>query len=109
MGVSTLKGEQMTDIRNILEERSKTHGDYGEHARITQAIKGIINSSPSAGSLLDHERETLDMLAHKIGRICAGNPHFEDHWRDIAGYATLSADRVATDRVKSWADAGSGK
>lgn len=35
----------------------------------------------------------LEMIAHKVGRILAGNPHFEDHWADIAGYARLSADR----------------
>jgi hypothetical protein len=44
--------------------------------------------------LMDDQRETLDMIAHKIGRILAGDPNVEDHWKDIAGYATLSADRV---------------
>ena len=29
------------------------------------------------------------MIAHKIGRILAGDPSFQDHWADIAGYATL--------------------
>lgn len=96
----------MTDIKEILAERGKTHGDYTQHARITQAIKTIIGDSPSAEMMTTHERETLDMIAHKIGRICAGNPHFEDHWRDIAGYATLTADRNAETRVESWSDPG---
>jgi hypothetical protein len=83
----------VTDIRTILAERGKTHGDYAEHAEITQKIKMIMHSRPIWLALAHHERETLDMIAHKIGRVLAGNPHFEDHWRDIAGYATLSADR----------------
>lgn len=88
----------MTDIREILDERQKTHGDYGDHAEITQCIKISLERHPRYELLRFHERETLDMIAHKIGRILAGNPHYEDHWRDIAGYATLSADLNA--RVK---------
>ncbi len=29
------------------------------------------------------------MIAHKIASILAGDPNEIDHWRDIAGYATL--------------------
>lgn len=35
------------------------------------------------------QREALEMIVHKIGRIISGNPHFRDHWADIAGYAKL--------------------
>lgn len=83
----------MTDLRTILAERGKTHGDYTDHAEITQQIKQIMRAQKKWSELANHERETLDMIAHKIGRVLAGNPHFEDHWRDMAGYATLSADR----------------
>ncbi|SFJ68794.1 hypothetical protein [Methylobacterium brachiatum] len=84
------------DTQELLAERGKTHGDYSDHARYTQAIKGVIESSPNWAKLQDHERETLHMLAHKIGRILAGDPHFADHWDDLAGYAKLSADRNRT-------------
>jgi hypothetical protein len=33
------------------------------------------------------------MIAHKIGRIIAGDPDFRDHWDDLAGYATLIAQK----------------
>ena len=85
----------MSDIHETLNERQKTHGDYCDHAGATQRIKDVIRSGPSYDQLDPHERETLDMIAHKIGRIVSGNPHFHDHWHDIAGYATLSADRQA--------------
>jgi hypothetical protein len=35
------------------------------------------------------QREALEMIAHKISRILAGDPHFADHWTDISGYARL--------------------
>jgi hypothetical protein len=34
------------------------------------------------------------MIVHKIGRIVNGDPDVTDHWVDIAGYATLIADRL---------------
>jgi hypothetical protein len=36
----------------------------------------------------------LEMIAHKIGRVLAGDPNHADHWDDIAGYARLVARRV---------------
>jgi len=44
--------------------------------------------------------EALDMIAHKIGRIVNGDPDYEDSWRDIAGYATLVADRLLKDQSR---------
>jgi hypothetical protein len=42
----------------------------------------------------DDMQESLDMIAHQIGRIIAGDPGFADHWADIAGYAQLVANRL---------------
>lgn len=78
----------------LLAERKSTHGEYRDHARYTQALKGIIHSSPNWASMADHQKETLEMIAHKIGRILAGNPDFDDHWRDISGYAKLTEERL---------------
>lgn len=83
----------MTDIAATLSQRANTHGDYSDHARVTQEIKRALKSGPSWAKCFDHERETLEMIAHKLGRIVSGDPHFHDHWHDIAGYATLSANR----------------
>jgi hypothetical protein len=40
--------------------------------------------------LSDQQIEALEMIAHKIGRIIAGDPDFDDHWDDIAGYAKIA-------------------
>ena len=40
------------------------------------------------------------MIFHKIARITNGDPHYSDSWRDIAGYATLVADRLDNDTIK---------
>lgn len=84
---------KVADIRATLDERARTHGDYNGHAAVTQMLKQIMRAAPKWGELKYHEQETLEMVAHKISRILTGDPHFHDHWHDIAGYATLSADR----------------
>jgi len=82
------------DLDRILYERGKVHGDYFAHAEYTQKIKNILHSSRNFDLMNSHQRETLEMIAHKIGRILAGDPHHKDHWADIAGYAKLTADRL---------------
>ncbi len=76
-------------IEETLAEREKTHGAFFDHSRITQNIKRAIRDSTNWTGLTADEKEALDMIAHKIGRILAGNPAVADHWHDIAGYATL--------------------
>jgi len=85
-----------TDINAILAERGKTHGNYEIHAAITQDLKRVMrNHVCDLDRRLDDDMaETLAMIAHKIGRIIAGNPAEPDHWRDIAGYAQLVANRL---------------
>lgn len=85
-----------TDINALLAERGRTHGDYVTHALITQDLKRVINHHVGDldRRLDDDMQETLDMIAHKIGRIIAGNAAEPDHWRDIAGYAQLVANRL---------------
>jgi len=85
-----------TDINALLAEREKTHGDYMTHAAITQNLKLVMRHhlADLDRGMDDDMAETLDMIAHKIGRIIAGNPAEPDHWRDIAGYAQLVANRL---------------
>lgn len=73
----------------LLVERSKTHGDFSEHARITQQLKDVMRSAPGWIILTYEQRESLEMQAHKTGRILAGDPNHRDHWDDQAGYARL--------------------
>lgn len=63
--------------------------------RITQAIKRAMADSPNWSRLADDQRETLEMIAHKAGRILNGDPDYHDSWHDIIGYTKLVADRLA--------------
>jgi hypothetical protein len=85
----------MTNVESTLDERGKTHGDFKVHARITQGIKDVMRADVGWGNLSAAQKEALDMVAHKMGRVIAGNANFEDHWVDIAGYATLAVREIA--------------
>jgi hypothetical protein len=80
----------MADVNSTLAERGKTHGDFRVQAATTQAIKNAYEQSPNWPHMSDVQREALDMIAGKIGRILCGNPDEPDHYHDIAGYATLA-------------------
>jgi hypothetical protein len=81
----------MTDVKAILAEREKTNGDYATLATISQSLKQIAQMSKNWDSMNDAQREAIEMMAHKWARILNGEPHFRDHWDDIAGYATLAS------------------
>lgn len=76
-------------MSDILDEREKTHGDYYCVAMMAQELKDVMRRGKNWKTLDDTQREALEMIASKIGRILSGNPHEVDHWRDIAGYAAL--------------------
>lgn len=86
----------MNDIKEVLEQRQKTHGEFSDHALITQQLKDVMRSTAGWTGLNAPMRESLEMVAHKIGRILAGNAYEPDHWLDIQGYAALVHARVAT-------------
>ena len=77
------------NVDDTLAQRANTHGDFRDNSAISQEIKQIIFTSPNAGSFLPVQAEALDMIAHKIARICCGDFNEADHWLDISGYSTL--------------------
>ena len=85
-------------IDATLAERGSRYGEFGEHARIAQAIKRAMADSPNWPTLDADMRETLEMIAHKAGRILNGDPDYHDSWHDIVGYAKLVADRLLAEQ-----------
>lgn len=84
------------DIDTTLAERGARYGTFTGHAEVTQTLKAIFKARMGVkwDNLADDQREALDMIAHKLGRIINGDPNYADSWVDIAGYAKLVADRL---------------
>lgn len=83
------------DIATTLAERGERYGQFHHTAAIAQSIKSAMWHSPNWLVLADDQREALDMIANKLGRILNGDADYGDSWHDIAGYSTLIANRLA--------------
>lgn len=88
------------NVNETLEQRANTHGDFRDNSAISQEIKKIIFTSPNAGSFTPPQAEALDMIAHKIARICCGDLNELDHWLDISGYSTLVCKTITEAQPK---------
>ena len=84
-------------IEATLKERGSRYGDFSMHAKITQRLKAEMRNSPNWLELDMNQKEALEMIAHKIGRILNGDPEYADPWHDIAGYAKLVEDELESD------------
>lgn len=95
-----------SNIEDTLKERGSRYGEFPQHAQITQRLKNVMGNFSGLkdetekvhihpwDELADDQKEALEMIAHKIGRILNGDPNYADSWVDIAGYAKLVADRL---------------
>ena len=73
----------------LLHTRNETHGSFIVNARVSQSLKEVFRNEPSWAHLDIIHREAIDHMCGKFGRIMAGQPTFDDHWDDLAGYAQL--------------------
>lgn len=87
--MSKPKPNKNTTTVALLSERDSTHGSFIVNSRVSQGLKDVIRKEPGYESLDLIHREALDHMFGKIGRIMAGQPEYDDHWDDIAGYAQL--------------------
>lgn len=81
-----------SNVVNLLNEREKTHGDFGRNAAIAQAIKAFSRQQPEWEGKTDVEKEALDQMASKYARRLSSKsptPH-PDHGIDFDGYDALA-------------------
>lgn len=84
----------MQTTTELLTERGSTHGNFTDNSKTAQQIKSVMRRGANWNDLAPHQAEALDMIAHKIGRILAGDYNFLDHWADLTGYGQLVVDRL---------------
>jgi hypothetical protein len=84
------------NVDKTLDARALNYGTFKDGAALMQSIKRTLSAHAATHgkTFADDQWEALEMIVHKMGRIVNGNPDVTDHWVDIAGYATLIADRL---------------
>ena len=83
-----------TNVNEMLAGREGRYGSFQGHAKIAQGLKAVMHERSGWDRLNPDQREALEMVQHKIARILNGDPNYADNWIDIAGYATLVANRL---------------
>jgi transposase len=92
----TVAKPEPTGVNAILDERGSNYGSFLGLSQVTQRLKTVAhNFAGQNNKTFDPDQaEALDMIFTKLGRILNGDPNHIDSWIDIAGYATLVADRL---------------
>jgi hypothetical protein len=89
-----MKSSTSKSVNDIIKERNSTHGDFKDNARISQKLKELIVRNGVWDDLSDVQKESLEMICFKLSRIISGKSCEPDHWKDIAGYATLAEQEI---------------
>lgn len=115
----------MEQVKKLIAERAKTHGEFWKTAECAQYLVGATHYQPDGpssgwGALSLVQREALDNIQRKIARILTGDPDHRDAWIDIQGYCQLVLDRLpknvsdetlfdedTLDRLNAYLDKGS--
>jgi hypothetical protein len=84
----------MTAVEHTLQQRHERYGTYLQTAQLIQDLKDVMHRAPQWVDLEADQKESLDLIANKIGRILRGDANYVDSWHDIAGYATLIEKRL---------------
>lgn len=93
--IAELQASSKSQVTATLEEREGQYGSFADVARLSQQLQRVMRGKTAwYDSLLFDQREALQVIASKISRILNGDPYHIDSWHDIAGYATLIADRL---------------
>lgn len=81
-------------VQALIAERGSRYGKFADGAEIMRDLKHVMHEVDGWNNLTASQKEALDMIQHKIGRILNGDPTYDDNWKDIAGYATLVAEEL---------------
>jgi len=94
--VEEVEKVESVSVDKTLDARAEMYGKFKDGAALMQSIKRVLadHAAKHGKTFADDQWEALEMIVHKIGRIVNGDPDVTDHWVDIAGYATLIAERL---------------
>ncbi len=100
-GATIRSGATESEITKTLNDRGGNYGSFEQQAAVSESIKSAIHNGPNWWRLAADQREALDIIAVKIGRLLSGNPDHMDSWHDIQGYAKLVEDRLIRDQKRA--------
>lgn len=91
----------MTDVKDTLNDRGKTHGKFSDNADLTVILRYELRRAPGWKRISNVQQLVLDEIMLKVARILSeGAPvTFSEPWHDIAGYATLAVQEIENGEI----------
>jgi hypothetical protein len=88
--------EQPQSVDALVDERGERYGKFESLAEVSQRFKDSLHYFLITRNkyLAPDQQEAMELIFHKFARIINGDADYVDNWKDIAGYATLIADRL---------------
>jgi hypothetical protein len=90
----SVQPETPSTVDSTINERGERYGKFNDGADIMQTLKNVMRETDGWERLTPSQREALEMIQHKIGRVLNGDPNYDDNWRDICGYSQLILDEL---------------
>jgi hypothetical protein len=90
------KKADRVSVDDVVNERGATYGKFENLAEVSQRFKDSLHYFLITRNkyLAPDQQEAMELIFHKFARIVNGDPDHIDNWKDVAGYATLVADRL---------------
>lgn len=92
-----MEKSEARDVNKTLAERGSRYGKFHDVSGTIQDLKQVMYTSANWDKLTPSQREALEMIQHKIGRMLNGDHTYLDNAVDIVGYATLMLKNMQGD------------
>lgn len=73
----------------LIQTREASHGKFEDNAALTVEIMECYRKSPHWNTAPPTVKVAVYMIVHKMSRALSGSVLFDDHWKDVQGYASL--------------------
>lgn len=92
--------EEPPTIDAVLAQRGNRYGSFEDNAKTTQMLQNVLHSQEGWYNLSFVQRESIEMIMHKISRLVNGDPLYLDTVVDIDGYNKLMLNHMKERREK---------
>ena len=81
------------NTEELVQTRMGTHGSFPDNAQTTEWVMDIFRETRGWQKAPAFVKVAVFMIVHKISRALSGQLMFDDHWKDVQGYAKLVEDQ----------------
>lgn len=82
------------EVEHTIKERSGKYGDWMQQGQLSDEIIAVLEKGDSWNLMPGWMRQGYRMIAEKMARAATGDHMYADNLHDIAGYASITEERL---------------